>query len=297
MSRRGPETPNAFGRSGSHATGACGDPTPRATGWAPADDRIVSVDPAAVAAHSRGLLFTPEPGACAGRLNPRQTALPTWLARQLDGHVWPGLAVGATNAAARVQCEHIDWESIWRRDTLPWERARILGAPATDTFWHARSELAEYGYRLCLDVEIHPVYPAHTSADSVSFAVHGAGVIGMLTDRAWDAAAPLLTTCASVVRAPWPDPPDAGWLRPARPTLNHARRPVPTGVNLPLGAWQAGDWLHTWWTYHHGPLAPGCPCPAHSPADRPTFGPGAHTHRRAHDYDIDNPERKDGEAT
>jgi hypothetical protein len=249
--------------------------------------RIVTIDPAAVAAHSRTLLFTPEPGACGGRLHPGQTLLPPWIAQQLDRHVWPGLAPNATTAQARAVCEHIDWENIWRREPALWARAHIRGAPTPETLWHTRAELAQHGYRLCLDVELHAI------DGQIALLVYGAGVLGRLTDRAWDIAAPLLTSCACIVREPREDTANAGWLRPARPPTSQRQRPLPTGVTLPANGWQSGDWMHTWWSYLDGPLATHCPCPAHAAAG-PDFGPGTH---RPHHPKPPQPQREDGAIT
>lgn len=229
------------------------------------------IDPDSVAAQGRRLLFMPEPGACGGRLDPDQRAVPDWLAEQIDFHVWPSMAPIASIAAARAVCQHVDWEGIWRKDPALWSRESKLGAPAMTDLWQARDDLAEHGYHLCLDVELH------TTDSRLALVVYGAGIVGRMSDAAWRAAAPLLTTCAAAIYEPRPDTRDPGWVRPARPATSLGRR-LPTGVRP--NQCNVGDWLHTWWEYHDGPLRRGCPCPAHA-AVRDDFGPGALTIPRA----------------
>lgn len=214
------------------------------------------------------VVFLPEPGSCGGRLDPNQIAIPPWLADHLDWHVWPSASPLAFAHRARTLCEHVNWEHIWRQDPELFTRRPQIGAPPPTTFWHARAELAEIGYQLCLDVELQ------TIGGALAAVVYGAGVVGRLTDKAWDAAAPQLTTCSSVLREPRPDTPDPGGLRPARPQTSVGKRPMPAGVTLTTGAWLVGDWMHTWWSYLDGPLASGCPCPAH--IDHTDFGPMTH---------------------
>lgn len=216
--------------------------------------------------HGR-VLFMPEPGACGGRLDPNQILIPPWLADQLDWHVWPSQSPLALSRQARTLCEHLDWERIWRLEPDLFTRRSQAGAPSPTTLWQARAELAEIGYHLCLDVELQPV------AGALAAVIYGAGVVGWLADQAWDTAAPLLTTCASVLREPRRDTPEPRGLRPARPPVSLGKRPLPTGVTLTTGAWQVGDWMHTRWSYLDGPLAPKCPCPAH--LAHTDFGPGA----------------------
>lgn len=210
------------------------------------------------------VVFVPEPGACGGRLDPGQVLVPDWLAEQLDWHVWPSLSPWAASKRARTTCEHVDWEQVWRREPMLFERRWQLGTPPLDALWLAKHELADLNYRLCLDVEMQSV------DNNLALVVFGAGVVGPMSDDAWAAAAPLLTTCAAVLREPRTDIAESGWLRPARPAVSVGKRPLPSGVRLSANSWQVGDWIHTWWSYLDGPLASNCSCGAHGSAD---FGP------------------------
>ncbi|SFQ30363.1 hypothetical protein [Amycolatopsis rubida] len=206
------------------------------------------------------LVFLPEPGACAGRLDPGQALIPDDLARQLDWHVEPSVSPWSISPVARTVCEHIDYESLHREHPALFERRQQHGAPAVSELWEAKHRLAELGYRLCLDVQIEDY------DDGLALVVYGAGVVGRLTDRAWAAVAGILTTDASSIVEP---PPDVAGLaravRPARPATSRGKRKLPTRVT-PLG-WQVGDWEHTWWAY------PLVGADAHQvPAE---FGPGA----------------------
>lgn len=211
------------------------------------------------------VLFLPEPGACGGRLDPGQVLVPDWLAKQLDWHVWPSLSPWAASTRARVVCHHIDWEQVQEAEPVLFERRQQLGVPPLDLLWEAKRDLSALGYRLCFDMEVQSV------EGKLALVVHGAGVLGWLTDRAWEAAAGSLTTCATVLREPRRDIANAGWIRPARPPVSVGKRPLAPGIRMPAGAWLLGDWVHTWWSYLDGPLSAGCRCPAHD--SEAAFGP------------------------
>lgn len=216
-------------------------------------------NPGSVARRERKVLFFPEPGSCGGRLEPGQDLIPEWLGDKLDWHVWPSMSPWALAERARAVCSHVDWPAVWRRAPELFSRRTQHGAPAPEVLWHARDELADHGYRLCFDVELQPV------DGELALVIYGAGVLGALTDQAWAAAAPYLTTCASTIREPRQDLPHPGWLRPARPSTGAGKRPLAPGVSLPHGAWRVGDWAHTWWGYYGGALIENCRCPAHQP--------------------------------
>ncbi|OLZ51696.1 hypothetical protein BS329_15640 [Amycolatopsis coloradensis] len=217
--------------------------------------------PSGEAGPGGALVFLPEPGECAGRLDPGQALIPDVLARRLDFHVQPSVSPWAISPMARTVCEHIDYESLHSERPELFERRQQFGTPAIEQMWEAKHLLAELGYHLCLDVQIEDV------DGELALVVFGAGVVGRLTDRAWAAVAGILTTDSSSIVEPVADVSRfASPVRPARPSTSRGKRKLPTAVT-PLG-WQVGDWAHTWWGY---PLfgAPG----AHVvPAE---FGPGA----------------------
>lgn len=212
------------------------------------------------------VLWVPEPGACGGRIDPEQELVPGWLADQLDWHLRPSASPWAMARMARTSCSHVDWAMVWMTDPLLFRRRAQLGVPAPPDLWHARMVLADLGYELVLEVQLEDL------RGELGLAVYGAGVAGSLSARAWQAVAPLLTTCCCTIREPVDEPPRDP-LVPARPVMAGGAQHPATGV-APLG-WWIGDWQHTWWSYPMaGPLRHGCPCPAHWLA--PQFGPGGH---------------------
>lgn len=223
-----------------------------------------SVDMSSTAARSSAdVLFLPEPGQCGGRLDPHQQLVPSWLADLVDWHVRPSASPWASATMARTTCPHIDWAMVWSTDQQLFTGRAQVGIPPPPDLWAAQQVLADLGYDLALEVQFETV------DDRLALAIYGAGTLGRLTDRAWAAAAPLLTTCCSTVREPRPD----AWhdcLLPPRPVTAHGRRRLPAGL-IPRD-WLAGDWLHTWWSY---PLADnprsGCTCTGHRPIE--PFGP------------------------
>jgi len=210
----------------------------------------------------------PEPAACAGRLNPGQSLIPQPLADMLDWHVWPAASSWPNGARARTVCEHVDYELIWSTSPELFSRHVKLGVPPPEVMWAAKHELAELGYRLMFDMQVEQV------DDEIALVIYGAGIVGRMSDAAWQAAAPLLTTCCAAVREPRDDV-DLGSLlefRPARDPIAGGARPISNRVKPEL--WQVGDWIHTWWSYPaSGPLRDGCTCVAHTASERvATFG-------------------------
>ncbi|WP_246257477.1 hypothetical protein [Amycolatopsis anabasis] len=188
------------------------------------------------------LVFTPAPGECGGRLDPGQTLIADDLARQIDFHVWPSVSPWAISRQARTVCAHIDYESIHHGQPELFERRKQFGAPALADIWEAKHQLAGLGYPLCLDMELEDI------DGELALVLCGAGVVGHLSDEAWEVAAALLTTDWSEVIEPDPNLEDGDQLeRPARPPTSVGKRSLPVRVT-PLG-WQVGDWVHTWWSY------------------------------------------------
>ncbi|GAA4009857.1 hypothetical protein GCM10022247_35000 [Allokutzneria multivorans] len=202
----------------------------------------------------RPLLWQPEPGSCAGRLDPGQTLLPRRLVDALDGHVWPSASPDALSAYARTCCEHIDIEHLWHHYGPWFARRHQIGPPQLLALCAAKRLLAEHGIPLVVDLQIELLdgLPA--------FALYAAGVHGRLDDTLWDAVAPLLTTCATMLREPRAD---AILGEPAaRPPLTPGRS-IPEGGTQP-DTWEVGDWMHTWWGWPlRGDLRERCTCPAH----------------------------------
>ncbi|CAL9677675.1 hypothetical protein SUDANB95_08002 (plasmid) [Actinosynnema sp. ALI-1.44] len=213
-------------------------------------------------------MFLPEPGACAGRLDPDKDLVPDWLAPMLDWHVWPSASPDALSGRARTVCEHVDWELVWNTEPDLFARRAQVGAPPLVDLWTAKHVLADAGIALAFDVQLEVV------DDELALAVYGAGVVGRLDDASWREVAHLLTTCCSTLREPREDvEPRRGLslLRPARPATGAGRRPMPAPVQPE--SWQLGDWVHTWWTYpFYGTLRDGCQCAAHTAPSR--IGPG-----------------------
>jgi hypothetical protein len=223
--------------------------------------------PASAAPH---VVFVPEPGACAGRLDPDQTLVPLWLASLIDFHVWPSVPTpDVLSGRARTVCEHIDWELIGQEHPELFKRRQQVGAPDLPALWEAKAELADTGTHLAFDVQLEDV------DGELALAIYGAGVIGRLDDVEWHAVAALLTTCSSTIHEPRDDVDVFGSiLRPARPPAVGGKRTMPAAVQPEN--WQVGDWMHTWWGYPvHGTLRPGCSCTAHTAAAAAVqFGPG-----------------------
>lgn len=205
------------------------------------------------------IIALPEPGRCGWRVHPDQTLIPPWLVDRVDWHVRPSASPASPTPMARVLCGHVDWEYVWTVDPDLFDRRRHIGVPPPPVFFHAAATLAEQGFRLLLEVEFEQV------EGQPAVAIYGAGVVGPLTRRAWQAVAGLLTTCTCTLH----DPACA------------QRRPIPGRV-VP-SAWRHGD-HHTWWAYPYAePVRDGCECSAYRGDDSDRFGPRAHTgrHRRA----------------
>jgi hypothetical protein len=192
--------------------------------------------------------------------------IPAWLATLMDWHVWPSSSPWAVSPRARTVCAHIDYELVWTQHPGLFTRREQVGPPSPDALWAARRELAERDATLVLDVQ------AERYDGELALAVYGAGVVGQLDDDAWQAVAPLLTTCTAAVYEPRVELP-AGMLplRPALPPTASGRRPVPVRPE----SWVRSDVVHTWWSYPlHGTLRPNCACPAHTPqAAEQRWGP------------------------
>ncbi len=216
------------------------------------------------------VVFLAEPGACAGRLEPAQILVPSWLATMIEFHVWPSVPTpGHLTGRARTVCEHIDWEMVSQDHPELFARRRQVGAPDLSALWEAKAELAETGTPLAFDVQLEDV------DGELALAIYGAGVIGRLDDTQWHAVAALLTTCSSTIHEPRDDVDVFGSiLRPARPPATSGKRTLPAAVQPE--SWQIGDWMHTWWGYPiHGSLRSGCSCTAHTAVAAATrFGPG-----------------------
>ena len=186
----------------------------------------------------------------------------------IDGHVWP--APDGLPAHARTVCDHIDYERVWAAGPELFGRRAQVGAPAPELLWQAKDRLSSLGVRLAFDVHVENI------GGEPAVAVYGAGVVGALPDRAWEAVAGLLTTCCTRFTEPRGDVDRfAGLVRPARSPSVSGMRPCPRGVTPETVS--IGDHLHTWWQYPvHGRLTEDCPCPAHTAqARRPAFGPGS----------------------
>lgn len=215
------------------------------------------------------VVFLPEPGACAGRLDPGQDLVPDWLADRIDFHVWPSASPYATSARARTVCEHIDYAQVWHEHPELFARRQQVGVPALEDLWEAKRLLAEFGTSLAFDVQLEEI------DGELALAVYGAGVVGRLSDAEWREVASLLTTCCSMLHEPREDIALIGRLvRPARRPVAVGKRDLPTRVR-PV-SWEIGDWIHTWWGFpFHGTLAKDCGCSAHTPeAAAVHFGPG-----------------------
>jgi hypothetical protein len=211
------------------------------------------------------VLFWPEPGACGGRIDPGQDIVAPWLVSILDYHVFPSASPYAATDMARTLCEHIDYALIHEEQPELFRRRAQVGIPALPDLWEARRVLADHGAALAFDAQWELI------DDELAVAIYGAGVVGVLDEDAWNAAAALLTTCCCTIREPRDDS-DTGLIRPAR-APGRSPRPVPTRVR-PVSA-QAGDWVHTWWAYPvHGTLLDDCTCSAHAAtAGTAEFGP------------------------
>ncbi|MEO6083008.1 MAG: hypothetical protein ABIQ18_07860 [Umezawaea sp.] len=153
----------------------------------------------------------------------------------------------------------MDYELLWNSDPDLFTRRIHVGAPPPEVLWAVKHDLAELGYQLVLDVQVEQ------AGDDIALVIYGAGVVGRMSDTAWNTAAPLLTTCCATVREPRDDV-DLGSLlefRPARAPISGGTRPISNRVKPEL--WQVGDWIHTWWSYpFSGPLRDGCTCVAHT---------------------------------
>jgi hypothetical protein len=182
----------------------------------------------------------------------------------LDYHVFPSASPYAATDMARTLCEHIDYALICDEWPELFARRAQVGIPVLPDLWEARRVLADYGAALAIDAQWELV------DDELAVAIYGAGVVGVLGDDAWNAAAALLTTCCCTIREPR-DNRVTDLIRPARAPRGLAR-PVPTRVRPVSG--QAGDWLHTWWAYPvHGTLRGDCACSAHAATATGEFGP------------------------
>lgn len=228
-------------------------------------------------AASAGIMWTPEPGACAGRLDPDQTLVPSWLAQLVDWHIRPSASAWAVSPTARVVCSHIDWEQVWVRSPELFERRFQSPTPSPPVLWSARRLLVELGYDLIVDVQFE------NDDGQLVVAIYGAGVLGELGDHAWHAVASLLTTCACTLREPRTEYLERLHTNPlhlptAQPSAE-GRREI-AGRVFPE-TWLKGDWAYTWWSYPVVvPIRADCVCSAHVPnhVDR-QFGPrGGNAH-------------------
>jgi hypothetical protein len=225
------------------------------------------------------LVAMPEPGACGWRVHPDDTQLPAWLRSLVDWHVRPSASPWAAGAMARVACAHVDWELVWIQAPELWDRRAQIGIPDLPVLWSARQSLAELGHELIIEVQLEEL------DGELGLAVYGAGVAGLLGDRAWRAVAPLLTTCVATIREPRSDYLASLRTDPLMPAVveprAHTGRPAP-GTTTPH-AWLAGAWVHTWWAYPmQGQLRESCACPGHRPGvAAEQFGPTGTSGRSA----------------
>jgi hypothetical protein len=237
---------------------------------------LCAVQPGAMESTRRtDVSWQPEPGRCGGRIDPRQHALPSWLAREVDGHLRPPIDPAVDTVLARCTCPHIDWHLIAQSRSHLFQVPCTSSAPPLDDLWEAEAATAELGHTLIFDVQLvranaSDITDEHVHSHDLPSAnlgvlarIHGAGIEGRLRDAAWQSLAPLLTTCGAVLTQPRPD---AQWQRRLG-RYAPARGPVPDrrpgiGSIAPAGRW-AGDWSHTWWAYPDYVVGrAGCTCPA-----------------------------------